>query len=209
MRRNSITAIMAITAVAALGALGIDVFGPTANAAAILKLDGQGRRHAPPATRFEKQTLEKAKHAQNVAVFEAIGWYRATQALNVAKLLGELNRQERAKAEQAAREGRLRQQRTTVAVRQSARPKPPPPQVTFNGDLRALVASYPWDVGTANTVVWCESRWNPSARNRSGATGLFQILGGPLDPKANVERAYEMYRTRGWQPWNASKRCWS
>jgi soluble lytic murein transglycosylase-like protein len=83
------------------------------------------------------------------------------------------------------------------------------PQVREAGNWRALVASFAWDVGTALRIIQCESRGNPNARNpRSSARGLFQILGGPLDPEANVRLAFSMYSSRGWQPWNASRGCW-
>ena len=65
-----------------------------------------------------------------------------------------------------------------------------------------LIAQYSWDYQTALNVMWCESHGDPQARNsRSTATGLFQILGGPTDPAANVRLAHAMYRQRGWQPW--------
>jgi soluble lytic murein transglycosylase-like protein len=48
----------------------------------------------------------------------------------------------------------------------------------------------------------CESRGNPNAISPSGRyRGLMQIEGGPLDPRANLEIAAEMYRRRGRQPW--------
>lgn len=78
------------------------------------------------------------------------------------------------------------------------------------GGWRQLVAQYPWDVDTACRVLMCESGGRADARNaRSSATGLYQILGGPTDPAANVAQAYRMYAARGWQPWNASRSCWS
>ena len=89
-----------------------------------------------------------------------------------------------------------------------ARAARPAPSSSGPVDWKAIVARYPWDVGVAERIVWCESRGNPNARNGSGATGLFQILGGSLDPVANVARAYEMYRARGWQPWGTSRSCW-
>jgi len=68
---------------------------------------------------------------------------------------------------------------------------------------RQLVARYDWPVDSALAVMWCESRGDPNAYNASsGATGLFQILHGPLDPEANIALAYRMWRDRGWQPWN-------
>lgn len=69
------------------------------------------------------------------------------------------------------------------------------------GDWLDLVASYDWPVGTACRIMLCESSGDPNARNRSGATGLFQILSGPTDPAENVALAYSMWSDRGWQPW--------
>lgn len=69
---------------------------------------------------------------------------------------------------------------------------------------RSLVARYPWPVDTALAVMACESGGDPNARNPdSSATGLFQILGGPTDPEANVALAFRMWQSRGWQPWKA------
>lgn len=65
-----------------------------------------------------------------------------------------------------------------------------------------LIGQYPWNRDKAFRVMWCESTGNPNARNpHSTARGLFQILGGPLDPQANVALAYKMYSQRGWSPW--------
>lgn len=61
---------------------------------------------------------------------------------------------------------------------------------------------------TAFRVVHCESGGRPDAHNSSDHNGLFQIHHGPYDPEANTRLAYSMYRRRGWQPWNASRRCW-
>ncbi len=77
------------------------------------------------------------------------------------------------------------------------------------GGWHQLLARYPWDTGLAYQVMMCESRGDPGAVNASsGATGLFQILGGPSDPVANVALAYDMYSHRGWQPWSSSRGCW-
>lgn len=104
------------------------------------------------------------------------------------------------------------------ASRDGRRPRPPvpssPPVVggspANQGDWRALVASLPWDSATAFAIVRCESGGNPNARNpRSSATGLFQILRGPIDAIENVRLAFRMWQSRGWQPWNASRRCWA
>jgi hypothetical protein len=65
-----------------------------------------------------------------------------------------------------------------------------------------LIANYSWPHNEAFAVMYCESRGNSYADNpRSSATGLFQILHGPVDPTANVATAYNMHSSRGWQPW--------
>ena len=80
----------------------------------------------------------------------------------------------------------------------------------------AGVIHYVWGpaVGTATagfavTVARCESGLRPDAYNPSGATGVFQIIGGPFDVWDNVRMALRMYHERGWQPWVASAYCWS
>ena len=137
------------------------------------------------ATRVRREEQADA-HAQAVAVAADAERARAAAAARAAVA---------ARAAAAARASRV-----------STRPAPPSSGPV---DWKALVARYPWDIGVAERIVWCESRGNPNARNRSGATGLFQILGGPMDPVANVARAYDMYRTRGWQPWSSSRSCWA
>jgi len=69
-------------------------------------------------------------------------------------------------------------------------------------DIRVLVGAYfpPSEVNNALAVIFCESRFNPSARNGSHI-GLFQIAGfwwrsfnlDPYDPTNNVYM--------GWQIW--------
>ena len=68
-----------------------------------------------------------------------------------------------------------------------------------------LVASlWPADqVRTACRILMCESGGNPNAYNRSGATGLFQLLGhgGTFDPVQNAQVAYRLWLSSGWRPW--------
>jgi soluble lytic murein transglycosylase-like protein len=133
------------------------------------------------ATRVHREQQTDVAQAVAVAV-DADRARRATDAASAAR------------AARAARATRV------------ARPAPPSSGPV---DWKAIIRRHPWDVGVAERIVSCESRGNPNARNRSGATGLFQILGGPLDPVANVARAYDMYRARGWQPWSTSRSCWA
>lgn len=66
-----------------------------------------------------------------------------------------------------------------------------------------LLSSYPWpSVAKAFHVMFCESQGDPNAHNRSGANGLFQELGGPYDPAANVAQAWSMSNHgTNWRPW--------
>jgi hypothetical protein len=68
-----------------------------------------------------------------------------------------------------------------------------------------------WDAGewpTISRVMWCESQCKPGARNRSGASGLMQIMPmwwhgrDPLDPATNLTMALEVRRAQGWRAWS-------
>lgn len=74
----------------------------------------------------------------------------------------------------------------------------------------------PDQIGKAYRIAWRESHCDPNARNRSGASGLFQIMlplhadlfsqwyGGAAlwsDPYINAVVAAQMVRTGGWGPW--------
>ena len=79
--------------------------------------------------------------------------------------------------------------------------------------LIEIVCSYSWDCGEAPAVVWCESRFDPSAISPDGSNiGLWQInvIHGArveydyrrlLDPHTNTAIAWQLYVERGWQPW--------
>lgn len=99
---------------------------------------------------------------------------------------------------------------TTTTVKPKA-PKPvaaPKPQAPPKAGCaqpecwRSEIAKYSWPVEQAMKVMRCESGGNPNAVNeRSNARGLFQILGGTLDPVENIAHAHRMWLKRGWQPW--------
>ena len=84
-------------------------------------------------------------------------------------------------------------------------------------EVRALVSLYfkPADVNRAVRVTWCESRFDPKAKDhRSGGTGLFKHLpkywadraaaagfpdADPTDPEASVAAAaWAIYNDGGW-----------
>lgn len=117
----------------------------------------------------------------------------------------------RAEALHRAAAQRAAAERASRSARRTSAPAVHPAIGTCDtSSWQACIASLSWSVGTAMAIVRCESGGNPNARNRrSSATGLFQILGGPTDPIANVMQAYSMWRSRGWQPWNASRSCWA
>lgn len=97
---------------------------------------------------------------------------------------------------------------TTTTVIPRARTAPSARARGGCGPWQELVGAYDWDVGTACRVLWCESRGDPNARN-GRHHGLFQIADGPFEPAQNVALAHSMWQRRGWQPWDASRRCWA
>ena len=75
---------------------------------------------------------------------------------------------------------------------------------------RQLVLSFhDWPGRLMLLVAWCESRaewWQ--VEPVSGATGLFQVLGGSIDPARNVFEAHQRYLAQGLAAWRASRPCW-
>jgi hypothetical protein len=62
---------------------------------------------------------------------------------------------------------------------------------------------------TISRVMWCESKCKPTARNRSGAVGLMQVLShwfasgqDPTDPATNLAVALEVWHRQGWHAWS-------
>jgi hypothetical protein len=75
---------------------------------------------------------------------------------------------------------------------------------------------------TALRVSRCENHaHNPTLKNpskKSSAYGLFQFLNGTWkstgiqktsDPRLQIEAAFRLWQQRKWQPWKASRGCWS
>jgi hypothetical protein len=66
-----------------------------------------------------------------------------------------------------------------------------------------------WPQSQMRTVMYVmhrESGCNPDAYNRSGATGLMQLLGwrcdgGCRNPQGNLAKALELWQSSGWCPW--------
>lgn len=93
-----------------------------------------------------------------------------------------------------------------------------PQQVRYYepGSIEALICSvFTEDCDRAVRVARCESNLNPYARNRSGALGLFQLLGHAdmfeargwseaadwSDPYRNTVVAHDLWSSSGWGPW--------
>lgn len=59
-------------------------------------------------------------------------------------------------------------------------------------------------------VMWCESHCQPAAHNRSGASGLMQIMPGwwdgrdPYDPAVNLTMALDIHEAQGWRAWSCA-----
>lgn len=63
---------------------------------------------------------------------------------------------------------------------------------------------------TVDRIMWCESRCEPTAHNRSGASGLMQLMPGwwagrdPYDPAVNLAMALEVLDAQGWRAWSCA-----
>jgi hypothetical protein len=64
------------------------------------------------------------------------------------------------------------------------------------------------DWPTLDRILWCESNCQPGAHNRSGASGLAQIMPmhwhgrDPYDPATNLAMAKEVHDQQGWRAWS-------
>lgn len=105
---------------------------------------------------------------------------------------------------------------TAPAVRTTTETMAPPP-ITWPteygpcAEWAPVAFSVGWDPEewpTISRVMWCESRCDPRARNRSGASGLMQVLPmwwhgrDPFDPATNLTIALEVRRLQGWRAWS-------
>ncbi|HEX6489666.1 MAG TPA: transglycosylase family protein [Candidatus Dormibacteraeota bacterium] len=109
---------------------------------------------------------------------------------------------------------------STAATAPPARPIAAPAPSRYSGTIQQIIqqAFAPLGAGAvtwAERVARCESGDNPSARNPSGASGLFQIMPGtwagtpyasqsPFDAVANARAAAWIYARRGGSAWSCS-----
>ena len=97
-------------------------------------------------------------------------------------------------------------------------PQPEPIPVLLPAELIAIVCApeFAWDCGTAQRIVWCESRGHPDSTNGI-SYGLWQIWSGHApyiegywehwsDPWYSTQWAYGMYVSAGYsfRAWD----CW-
>lgn len=93
---------------------------------------------------------------------------------------------------------------------------PPPATVYVDpgascGEWWQLAADLGWPEGelpTLDRVMWCESTCEPKAYNRSGASGLMQVMPmwhhgrDPFDAAVNLTMALEVWQRQGWRAWS-------
>lgn len=103
-----------------------------------------------------------------------------------------------------------------VRVATTVQVQPPPPTVYVHegascGEWWQLAVDVGWPEGelpTVDRVMWCESKCQPAAYNRSGASGLMQVMPfwhkgrDPFDPTTNLSMALEVWRLQGWRAWS-------
>jgi hypothetical protein len=93
----------------------------------------------------------------------------------------------------------------------SCHPTDTPPRAVWRycEQWHDLAAEVGWPEGqgpTLSYVMHRESSCDPNAYNRSGATGLMQLLGwhcdgGCRDPRGNLAEALVLWQSSGWCPW--------
>jgi len=97
---------------------------------------------------------------------------------------------------------------TAPAVRA---PLAPAPVAGPCGQWYATASSVGWadeQWPTVARIMACESGCDPGAHNRSGASGLLQIMPGwwagrdPYDPTTNLTMGLEVFRAQGWHAWS-------
>lgn len=158
---------------------------------------------APMAPASPARPTAPATEYEGLPPLESVELWHATVRWNaVLAFNAELARQ-KAAAERASEAAQAR-------VPRSNPPRVTPPQSGTRqsgacGGWHDLIASL-WpasQVGTACRIMMCESGGNPNAYNKSGAIGLFQLLGhgGTTDPVQNATVAHRLWQSQGWSPW--------
>ena len=95
-----------------------------------------------------------------------------------------------------------------------------PVKIYDSGSIEAMIAeAFPENPSLWIEIARCESHLNPRAYNKSGASGIFQIMmplhsklvnGNVFDPATNIRAARSLSRNgTSTAPWDASKHCWS
>lgn len=72
-----------------------------------------------------------------------------------------------------------------------------------------LLQTKQWPVTLMFKILYCESKGFKSARNRSGATGLMQVLNGSTNAEKNIDQAWKKFKASGTDPWQSSRSCWA
>jgi hypothetical protein len=101
-----------------------------------------------------------------------------------------------------------------VVVAEQVQAPPPTMYVAENarcGVWWPLAAEVGWpepELPTLDRVMWCESKCQPDAYNRSGASGLMQVMPmwhhgrDPFDATVNLTMALEVWHRQGWRAWS-------
>ena len=106
------------------------------------------------------------------------------------------------------------QPETVAATAQPVKVELPAPQLEGCERYRSLISQYSWDVSIAMAVMQAESSCNPAAYSETRDRGLMQInavhadkvdgnLDRLFDPATNIQVAYRVYQSQGWNGWMA------
>lgn len=100
---------------------------------------------------------------------------------------------------------------TPTPAQPSAPPPPPPPPAPkepetpeeVRAEIERSAKEHGIDAERAVRVAYCESKFDPNARNRSGATGVYQFIdGGTGSARGDIKRAHEWMAAGRWSAWS-------
>lgn len=134
-------------------------------------------------------------------------WYDSAHWQQIAVFVAALDAQRQAAAD--AERARVAAAAPRATTRPPAPRRAPQPHTgrsggSCDGWLDLVSSLWPASqVPKACRVLDCESSGDPTARNKSGAIGLFQLLGhgGTTDPVQNATVAHRLWLSEGWSPW--------
>lgn len=208
------------TLVARTVLMPVPLFAPATTAAAA------GPDNADPSPRVVRVSVEATQALHLARADEPTLTISSTSLRPILIGTSEADAAAAAAAQKAADEAAAAAEAAKQAAAAAQAAKVQRPVATYgDGEIQQIIrdaaALYSVDAGLMLHIAACESGFNPSAHNRSGASGLFQFMYGTYanspsgraglsiwDAQANAEAAAFKIANGGLSAWNASRHCW-